>query len=159
MFAIQMLSRQASSSLKPDDYSQVLPYKYSGAFHDLFSLHSEKQPKDAHFMSKHELLSLDPAKCHRPVGFPKPSPWCIARVTLSNEPAGRGEASWGVHQVCLSHMQTSERLAFKSDLQIGYALHFGLASNLNSTVVISVLASYAFWWRPWKKFQYQKILC
>ena len=44
----------------------------------------------------------------------------------------------------LSQVQTSERLAFKSDLQVGYARHFGLASNLNSAVVISVLASHAF---------------
>lgn len=42
-----------------------------------------------------------------------------------------------MHQVHLSHMQTSERRAFKSDLQIGYARHFGLASSLNSGVVIS----------------------
>lgn len=41
----------------------------------------------------------------------------------------------------LSQMETSESLAFKSDLQIGYARRFGLASTLNSAVVISVSAS------------------
>ena len=43
------------------------------------------------------------------------------------------------------------RLAFKSKLQIGHARHFGLASSLNSAVVISVLALYAFSWKAVNK--------
>lgn len=84
-------------------------------------------------------------------GFSEPFPWCIAIATLPNKHGRWGQASWGVHQVHLSQMQTSARLAFKSKLQIGYARHFELVSSLNSAVVISVLALYAFSWMAMNK--------
>ena len=72
---------------------------------------------------------------HFPGALPEPH-------NLMSFPDGMRQAEVCIR--CTCQAQTSERLAFKSDLQVGYARHFGLGSNLNSAVVISVLASHAF---------------